>query len=622
MCGIVGYIGMRPSVGVLLGGLARLEYRGYDSAGVAILEGDEVTLRRAEGKLSNLADLLNANPPQGTVGISHTRWATHGEPSERNAHPHRDATERVYVTHNGIIENYAELKAELEVQGVTFRSQTDTEVLPNLIARCYDTLTQFEGAERLREAVRQTLLQVRGAYGIAVLHRDLPNVLVAAREMSPLVVGLGEGENVIASDVPALLDVTRRVIYLENGQMAVLTRESVDVYAIKSGIKQDVEPETVEWSLETAEKGGFDSFMLKEIHEQPEVMTRLLVRYTDAERKRVLLDEIGLSDDELRQVRRIFVIACGTSWHAGLIGRMLIERLPNVAVEVDTASEFRYRNPILSPETLVVCISQSGETADTLAALSEAKGRGLKCIAIVNNRRSNMAREAHGIIYTDAGLEVSVASTKAFTAQIAALYLFSLHLGQLHGLVNEQRMQRRLSKLTQVAELMTRMLAPDSSVQKATKQVAESIWMAQNALFIGRGFGYPNALEGALKLKEISYIHAEGLAAGELKHGPIALVDVITPTIAIATSGSVYEKMVSNVQEVKARGGRVVAIAAEGNEEVRAHATWVIPVPELTESFAPFITSIPLQLLAYHIATLRGCNVDMPRNLAKSVTVE
>jgi len=629
MCGIVGYIGDKSAVSVLMVGLTKLEYRGYDSAGVAVLNGHGVKLRRRVGKLRALADSLHDEPIDGHIGIAHTRWATHGEPNETNSHPHRDAGESIYVAHNGIVENYLELRAELEAEGIEFRSQTDTEVLPNLIKREYDLCGDVPEEFRLAEAARRAIALVRGSFALAVLHKDQPERLVVARQMSPLVIGLGNGENFCASDVPAILNATHRVIFLDDGELAILTRDRVRVFGFDAPIatatprhKAEVR---IEWTPEQAEKGGYEHYMLKEIHEQPDVIARILARYTNPQRTRINFDQIGLSDDELRGIRRIFIQACGTSWHSGLIGKLLLERLPMIAVDVDTSSEFRYRNvgpasagAILSPDTLVIAISQSGETADTLAGLREAQGRGLKVLSIVNVPGSTIARESDGVIYTNAGPEIGVASTKAYTAQIAALYLLSLRLGEVHDLVNPERMERRLSKLAEVSNLMERVLEDDSAIRAA----AEFIAPAHSAMFIGRGFGYPGALEGALKLKEISYIHAEGYPAGELKHGPIALVDEKMPVIAIATSGFVYEKIISNIQEVRARKGKVIAIAGASNTDIAAHADFVIPVPELTESFTPFVAALPLQLLAYHIAVLRGCDVDQPRNLAKSVTVE
>ena len=624
MCGIVGYIGEKPAVAILENGLKRLEYRGYDSAGVAILNGHGIQLCRTLGKLKALSDALSEQPLEGHLGIGHTRWATHGEPSEINSHPHRDAQSQVYVCHNGIIENYAELRRELEAEGIEFRSQTDSEVVPNLIARAYDQLAEIEGEERFAQAVREACARLRGAYALAVMHADWPETLIAVRHKSPLVIGLGENENVCASDIPALLNITRRVVFLDDGEMAILRPDSYQVCDLDDGKKRSKAVERIDWDETQAEKGNYAHFMLKEINEQPDVMNRLLARYTNPERTHITLDGINLDPKELLGLRRIFIQACGTSWHSGLIGKYLLERLPNIAVDVDTSSEFRYRGAILAPDTLVIAISQSGETEDTKAGIEEAKSRGLKVLSIVNVPGSAITRMSDGTIYTNAGPEISVASTKAYTAQIGALYLLSLHLGELHGLIDEERMQRRLEKLTKTAELMEQMLQPESKTYQAVQEVAGAIKDAQHALFIGRGFGYPSALEGALKLKEISYIHAEGYPAGELKHGPLALIDKKerTPVLAIATSGVVYEKMISNMQEVRTRGGRVIAVAGESNKEVAEHADHVIPIPELTESFAPFLTAVPLQLLAYYIALARGNEVDQPRNLAKSVTVE
>jgi glucosamine--fructose-6-phosphate aminotransferase (isomerizing) len=628
MCGIVGYVGRKSAVGVLMAGLAKLEYRGYDSAGVAVHDGTGVLLRREVGKLKTLSDSIQNAPIDGQLGIAHSRWATHGEPSKTNSHPHRDADETVFVCHNGIIENYAELKSELQNEGIEFRSQTDTEVLPNMIARELKKLCNGDDRathEQFILAVRNALARARGAYAIAVLHQAFPNTLIAARQMSPLVIGLGEGENFCASDVPAVINATHRVLFLDDGEMAVLSPDEVSVLDIDSGKERHKAEVTIEWTPEEAEKGGYEHYMLKEIHEQPEVMNRLLARYTTPDRSGVLLDDINLSDDELRGVRRIFIQACGTSWHSGLVGKLFLERLPMIAVDVDTSSEFRYRNvgaagagAILSPDTLVIAISQSGETADTLAGVREARSRGLKVLSIVNVPGSTIARESDGVIYTNAGPEIGVASTKAHTAQLGALYLLSLHLGKLHGAIDEARMTRRLAKLSEISSLMQKILQDDSEIQRVAEFVAQS----ENAMFIGRGFGYAPALEGALKLKEISYIHAEGYPAGELKHGPIALIDEKMPIVAIATSGFVYEKMISNIQEARARRGQIIAIAGEDDKTIAEYSRYVLRVPELTESFTPFLVALPLQLLAYYVAKKRDCDVDQPRNLAKSVTVE
>ncbi len=620
MCGIVGYVGAAGAASRLTGGLSKLEYRGYDSAGVAIANGHGIEMRRAVGKLENLQSSLRSAPLDGHVGIGHTRWATHGRPSEINCHPHADQSEMVFVVHNGIIENYAELRSELEAQGVAFKSQTDTEVLPNLIKRAYDAMTGD-----LVGAIRLALTKVRGAYALAVMHADFPDTVVAVRQTSPLVVGIGEGENYCASDPLAILKWTRDIIFLDNAELAVLKADSVGVFGLADGEKREHKIEHLEWNPDSTELGAWPHYMLKEIHEQPEVIERLLSRYTDEKREHVILPELGLSDEELRGVRRIFIQACGTSWHAGLVGKLLIERLGLISVDVDTSSEFRYRNvaehargAILGEGTLVIAISQSGETADTLAGVQEARERGLKVISIVNMPASSLVRASDGAIFTQAGPEISVASTKAFIGQLGALYLLSLHLGRVHGQIDGARMKRRLDKFAELPRVMREILSDTSEIEK----VASRFWACNHALFIGRNFGTPSALEGALKLKEISYIHAEGYSAGELKHGPIALIDELMPVFAIATQGHTHEKMLSNMQEVRARKGKLIAIAGEDDEQIEDNADFVLRVPQLTESFTPFIVALPLQLLAYHIALLRGHDVDQPRNLAKSVTVE
>ena len=653
MCGIVGYIGHRDAAAILLAGLGKLEYRGYDSAGLAVHDGKEISLRRAAGKLEALQKVLLGKPASGNCGIAHTRWATHGEPSEINAHPHSSNHGSVMVCHNGIIENASLLRRELEESGAEFTSQTDTEVLPHLIAHYYAECHDFT------QAVRQTLARVHGTYAMLALHQDYPNQIIAARQLSPLVIGFGENENFCASDVSALLGATTKVLFLDDGEMAIIQKGNVQLLNIKSGDVLEKPIVEIEEHIEVAEKEGYAHFMLKEIHEQPRVIERLLSRYANPhpnplpvrEREQdrstaglrgiaevtpsphrgegwgegLCLDDIGITDDELRNIRRIFIQACGTSWHAGLVGKLLLERLPMIAVDVDTSSEFRYRNvggpgagAILSPDTLVIAISQSGETADTLAGIREARSRGLKVLSVVNVPGSTIARESDGVIYSNAGPEIGVASTKAYIAQLGALYLLSLKLAQVHGLVDSARLERRLDKLRNLVPLMEEILQDDSDVRAA----AELIAPYANAMFMGRGYSYPAALEGALKLKEISYIHAEGFAAGELKHGPLALVDENMPVIAIAPQSYVYEKMLGNIAEVRARRGRVIAIAGEEDQIIASHADKVIRIPELTESFSPFLVALPLQLLAYHVAVLRGCDVDRPRNLAKSVTVE
>ena len=620
MCGIVGIIGNRDAAPLLLSGLSKLEYRGYDSAGIAVVTPNGPQMRRAVGKLRNLKKSLENAPLEGVVGIGHTRWATHGAPSETNSHPHPDASQTVWVVHNGIIENYAQLKAELEASGVEFRSSTDTEVVPNLIHRAYE-----KNGGDLILAIRTALQNVRGAYSLAILHANHPDLLVAVRQTSPLVIGVGEGENFCASDPLAILSETRRIIFLDNAEMAVLRADSYEIFGLEDGQSREKPIEELDWNADSANLGDWPHFMLKEMHEQPEVIERLLKNYATQQLDNVVLPQIGISDEDLRGVKRIFIQACGTSWHAGLVGRLLIERLGNISVDVDTSSEFRYRNvashtsgAILDSDTLVIAISQSGETADTLAGVQEARERGLKVISVVNMPASSIVRASDGVIYTHAGPEVSVASTKAYIGQIGALYLLSLHLGRIHGFVDEARMKRRLEKFAELPRLMRQILADDREVRR----VAERFWLSDHALFIGRGYGQPSALEGALKLKEISYIHAEGYSAGELKHGPLALIDEKMPVVAVVTQGVTYEKILSNMQEVRARQGKIIAVAGENDDEVAKYADFVLKIPELTESFTPFVAAIPLQWLAYHIAVLRGYDVDMPRNLAKSVTVE
>jgi len=636
MCGIVGYTGNREASAILLAGLEKLEYRGYDSAGLAVHDGaathGQIHLRRAAGKLEALKKVLLEQPASGHCGIAHTRWATHGEPSEINAHPHSSNHGSVMVCHNGIIENASALRRELQESGAVFQSQTDTEVLPHLIAHYFAECHDFT------KAVRQTLARVHGSYAMLALHQDYPDRIIAARQLSPLVIGFGNNENFCASDVSALLGATAKVLFLDDGEMAIIEKDAVQVLDIKSGDAVEKPVVEIEENIEVAEKEGYAHFMLKEIHEQPRVIERLLSRYVGKstfenkcfdsaqhDNTHLQLDDIGLTDAELCGIRRIFIQACGTSWHAGLVGKLLLERLPMIAVDVDTSSEFRYRNvggpgagAILSPDTLVIAISQSGETADTLAGIREARSRGLKVLSVVNVPGSTIARESDGVVYSNAGPEIGVASTKAYIAQLGALYLLSLKLAEVHHLVDGARLKRRLNKLHSLIPMMEEMLQDDSEIRAAAELMASH----ENAMFMGRGYCYPAALEGALKLKEISYIHAEGFAAGELKHGPLALVDENMPVVAIAPQSYVYEKMLGNIAEVRARRGRVIAIAGEEDQIIADHADKVIRIPELTESFSPFLVALPLQLLAYHVAVLRGCDVDRPRNLAKSVTVE
>jgi glutamine---fructose-6-phosphate transaminase (isomerizing) len=610
MCGIVGYVGSREATSVLLDGLRRLEYRGYDSSGIAVAHANgDVDLRRRVGKVDALTASLVREPIAGQVGIAHTRWATHGQPSEENAHPHTDSRGQLFLVHNGIIENYRELRQELEKAGCVFRSATDTEVAAQLIGHYY----QGDAVA----AVRQAIPRLRGSFAFAMVFRDHPDQIIVVRNRSPLILGLGNGENFIGSDPQALLNYTRRVLFLDDEEMALITAGGVKVWDL-AGNERTKQPVELSYEAAAAELGSYPHFMLKEIHEQPQVIRGLLQRYVAPDGTRVNFPELGISPRDLVDVRRIFIQACGTSWHAGLIGKMLIERLARIPVDTDISSEFRYSDTVLEPNTLVIGISQSGETADTLAGIVEAKERGLKVISLCNVEGSSVARESDGVIYTAAGPEIGVASTKAYTAQIACLYLLALHLGQVRWFVDEERLARRLARLATVPEVMEGTLRDDSGIVACAQQYGS----ATNFMFIGRGFGYPSALEGALKLKEISYIHAEAYPAGELKHGPIALIDERMPVVAICTNGATYEKMVSNVEEVRARRGPVIAIASDGNDHLDHYAQHVIRVPEITESFTPFVVSIPLQLLAYHMAVHRGCDVDKPRNLAKSVTVE
>jgi glucosamine--fructose-6-phosphate aminotransferase (isomerizing) len=613
MCGIVGYVGGGDALPVILDGLRRLEYRGYDSAGVAVVSGGVLHRRRSAGKLDRLATSLAEEPLAGEWGLGHTRWATHGRPTEENAHPHQDCTGRIVVVHNGIIENHLELKARLEAAGHRLVTQTDTEVLAHLVESVY------RGS--LVEAALEALPQLRGVYALALLHRDEPQRLVAARMGPPLVVGVGEHERFVASDVPALLPHTRDFLFLDDGDVALVTPESVTVRTL-GGEKVAREVQRVAWDAVQAEKGGYRHFMLKEIHEQPRGMRDTLLGRFSLEDGALLLEELGPAAEGLRRATRIVLVACGTSWHAALVGKFFVEYLAGIPVEVDYGSEFRYRTPLVGPGTVAVAISQSGETADTLAAFREAGARGALPIAICNVRGSMLTREAAGSLLTHAGPEIGVASTKAFTAQLVALALLALHLGRLRGRLSPQECRQHLTALTRIPHLMEQALAGERDVEA----LARSLTQATDFLFLGRGVNYPIALEGALKLKELSYVHAEGYPAGEMKHGPIALVEEALPVVALCPAGHVYEKMLSNVQEVKARGGRVIAVAAGGDSALSAlldgPGDAVLRVPECEELWSPFLTVLPLQLLAYHVALRAGRDVDQPRNLAKSVTVE
>ncbi|MBI5017756.1 MAG: glutamine--fructose-6-phosphate transaminase (isomerizing) [Deltaproteobacteria bacterium] len=609
MCGIVGYIGSERCAPILIEGLRRLEYRGYDSAGVAIIEGDRIEVVRSVGKLSRLEERLQGVELRGTAGVGHTRWATHGRPSEENAHPHR--VDDVVVVHNGIIENYLTLRAELTAAGHAFSSETDTEVIPHLIARFLR-----EGAD-LERAVREALSRVHGSYAVAVVSLREPRRVIAARKASPLVVGLGEDGNFVASDIPALLSHTRRFQFLEDGDVVVLEPGSVRITDL-AGTPVLRPIQVIQWSPAMAEKGGYKHFMLKEIFEQPRAIADTLSGRLSAAGGSIHLDGGAAADSIARTIRGLHIVACGTSYHAGLVGKYWIEQIARVPVQVDLASEYRYREPILSSDTGLLLISQSGETADTLAALAEGRRHGAPIFSICNALGSSIARASDAVLYTHAGPEIGVASTKAFTTQLVTLYLLALYLAAERGTLSREALAEKIDLLRSLPGAVEEVLKLDGHVE----EVARSIVNARSALFLGRGLQYPIALEGALKLKEISYIHAEGYAAGEMKHGPIALVDDELPVISLLPQGSSYEKILSNVMEVKAREGRIIALATAGDERVADFAESVLTVPAFAEELLPIVTSVPLQLLAYHVAVLKGTDVDQPRNLAKSVTVE
>jgi glutamine---fructose-6-phosphate transaminase (isomerizing) len=609
MCGIVGYIGPQEASPIIIDGLRRLEYRGYDSAGIATLNGGRIETRRAEGKLANLENILKERPVVGHRGIGHTRWATHGRPSEINAHPHQAGG--IVVVHNGIIENYLPLKEKLRAQGHIFQSETDTEIIAHLIDAHYRKGGDFE------QAVRGALAEVRGAYAVAILCQQEPDKLIAAKLGSPLVVGQGQGEFFVASDIPAMLSHTREMIFLEDGEMVVFSGGAMRVTDL-AGVPRTKVPKIITWSPLMAEKGGYKHFMLKEIHEQPRAIADTLAGRILEEEGDVLLSDLNLTEGEIRSLEKIYIVACGTSWHAGLVGKFLIEKLARLSVEVDIASEFRYRDPLVTPNTLTVLISQSGETADTLAALREARGKGGKVVAICNVLESSIARESHGVVYTHAGPEIGVASTKAFTTQLVALVLLAMRLGRARGALTAEGCRQ----LTEAVVTLPRKVEETLELDSLIETVAQTFMGARDFLYLGRGNQYPIALEGALKLKEISYIHAEGYPAGEMKHGPIALIDEQMPVVIVAPHNGTFEKVISNMEEVRARAGKVIAITNRKNSELHGKADVVLSLPDITDDLMPILTSIPLQLLAYHIAVLKGTDVDQPRNLAKSVTVE
>ena len=620
MCGIVGYVGNKQVVPLIIDGLRKLEYRGYDSAGIAVVdENHKLSLRRAEGKLRNLEECIRLNPLDGNYGIGHTRWATHGRPTEENAHPHRDQSGKVVVVHNGIIENYLTLKDRLAAQGSEFKTETDTEVVAHLIGHYIETENLS-----LELAVRKSVAELKGIFALSIISVDVPDTIIAVREGPPVVIGLGDGEFFVASDIPPILQHTRDVFFLGDREIAVLTRDSVRVTDFDGNI---VEPkqQRITWDPIMAEKGGFKHFMLKEIYEQPRAVRDTAQGRISLDTGKVYLDLLDISDDDFRAVTSVKIAACGTSWHAGLAGKYMIEQLARVPVEVDYASEFRYRDPVLRETDLIIVISQSGETADTIAAMREAKRSGCKILAICNVQGSMIHREADGTILTHAGPEIGVASTKAFTSQMVALYLFAMHLGQLRSMIDEQQAKKLAQDLAELPLKIEQLLNDADAIEDLSKE----FFRVQDFLYLGRGINFPVALEGALKLKEISYIHAEGYPAGEMKHGPNALIDEKLPVVVVntremgnAASELRYEKTHSNIVEVKSRDGIILSILTEGDGMTSKVSDHSIEVPETSDLLAPILSIVPLQLLSYHIAVRRGCDVDQPRNLAKSVTVE
>ncbi|HBF4252843.1 glutamine--fructose-6-phosphate transaminase (isomerizing) [Clostridioides difficile] len=610
MCGIVGYLGSRKAAEVIVEGLSKLEYRGYDSAGVAVNSSneEELNIRKFKGRLSVLAENLEKNPIDGNLGIGHTRWATHGEPSDVNSHPHFNQAKTIAVVHNGIIENYMEIKEELISEGVKFESQTDTEVIAHLVDKYY------EG--NLLDAVYKTISKLRGAYALGVICKEHGNELVAVRKDSPLVVGVGEGENFIASDIPALLKYTRDVYFLENGEVVHLKDENVTVYDSNRNL---VEKEVfhVTWDVEAASKGGYDYFMSKEIHEQPTGVRETLERRLD-DNGNIVLDSINISKEDLEKINKVYIVACGTAYNAGLLGKYAIEKFVNIPVITDIASEFRYSDPFVDENSLVILVSQSGETADTLAVLRDSKAKGARILSITNVVGSSIARESDDVFYTWAGPEVAVASTKAYTTQITSLYMIALDFAIKKGTITREFYDSMISKMKEIPSKIQEILDNEEYI----KEVAKTVVSSEHAFYLGRGIDYSLAMEGSLKLKEISYIHAEAFAAGELKHGTIALIEKGTPVIAIATQEKLFEKMVSNMEEVRARGAYVVAIAQSHNKDVEKAADKIIYIPNSDDILSPILAVVPMQLLAYHVSVLRGCDVDKPRNLAKSVTVE
>lgn len=613
MCGIVGYVGYKEASPVLLDGLKRLEYRGYDSAGIAVRTADgTIAIHKRQGKLSNLAGQLNGSAPRGTVGMGHTRWATHGAPNDVNAHPHTDESGRVVVIHNGIIENYAELREALKARGHVFKSQTDTEIFAHLVQEEFES-RGAEGAVNLVDAVRAALKRVRGAYSFVVMDARVPDLLIGARHFSPLVVGVGENENLFASDIPPLLQHTRRALIIEDGEVVALTHDAVRIFTLEGDVVER-EPFEVTWDVTAAEKGGYATFFTKEIFEQPEALANALGGRV--EQAKVILPELDAIDFD--RVERVHIVACGTSWHAGLAGKLAMEQWARVPVHVEIASEYRYAAPIVDDKTLLILITQSGETADTLACFRLGKQAGAQTLALTNVVGSSVTRGADAVIYLQVGPEIGVVATKTYTAQVALLELVALAWATRNGRLTSEERQQILESFLQLPDLVRATLGTD----RQAKNLAQKLTEHRSAFFFGRGFGYVSALEGALKLKEVSYLHAEGYAAGELKHGPIAMLDPEIPVIAIATRSATLDKVVSNMQEVRARHAPVIAIATEGDTLIQEHADDVIYIPAAPDYLVPILALIPLQLLAYYVAVARGCDVDQPRNLAKSVTVE
>jgi glucosamine--fructose-6-phosphate aminotransferase (isomerizing) len=617
MCGIIGYIGDKQVVPILIEGLRRLEYRGYDSAGVAVVRNGQIERRRSAGKLANLETAIATEPIDGIYGVGHTRWATHGRPTEENAHPHQDCSGKIVVVHNGIIENYLDLKRELQKQGHKFVTETDSEVIAHLL----EHEMKVDSKHGLEDATRRSLLHMRGLFAFVAISTDDPNKIIAVRNGPPIVVGLGDNEFFVASDTPAILSHTRDVVFLGDEEMAVITREGVQ-FTNFAGTPVSKVTQRVLWDPIMAEKSGYRHFMLKEIFEQPRAAEDTLLGRVSAETGKVFIEDLNISEADLRAVNKIVLIACGTSWHAALVGKFLIERFAKIPTEVDYGSEYRYRDFIVDNRTLVVVITQSGETADTLAALREARKKGARSVAICNVVGSMATREAEGTVYTHAGPEIGVASTKAFTSQLVALNILALYLAQIHNRLTEAESRREISALLQLPKLMEQALKASAVME----EVSARYFNRADFLYLGRGINYPIALEGALKLKEISYIHAEGYPAGEMKHGPIALIDSAMPVVAIAPNDHLFEKMLGNIQEVKARGGAVIAITTDGNDTLKSvldpATDAIISLPRAPEMLSPIVMVLPLQLLAYHVAVRRGCDVDQPRNLAKSVTVE